>query len=103
MPNNDRTGPNGMGSQTGRGAGLCNDGANSESNNSLNGQRMVRRQGMGRCQGGQKGQKGQRMGGGQFRGISQLDNNPTASELGLQQQMNALQKQLETLSEALVK
>lgn len=100
MPNNDRTGPNGMGSQTGRGAGLCNDAANSVSNNSPKGQRLGRRQGLGRCQ---VGQKGQRAGGGQFRGIRQLDDSSTSSELGLQQQIQDLQKQLETLSEALVK
>jgi hypothetical protein len=97
MPNNDRTGPNGMGSQTGRGAGLCNGATNSAANNNQNGQRLGRRQGIGR------GQKSQRAGGGQFRGIRQLDNSPTSSELGLQQQIQDLQKQLETLSEALVK
>ncbi|MBW2186249.1 MAG: hypothetical protein BA874_08925 [Desulfuromonadales bacterium C00003068] len=100
MPNNDRTGPSGMGSQTGRGAGLCNGASNNVANNNGQGQRLGRRQGMGRCQGGQKGQ---RASGGPFRGIQQLDNNPAPSDLGLQQQIKDLQKQVETLSNTLVK
>jgi len=51
MPNNDRTGPNGMGSQTGRGAGLCKKDSSSRPASNVQQRKLNRRQGRGRCQG----------------------------------------------------
>lgn len=100
MPNNDRTGPKGMGSQTGRGTGLCNPAKKRDLNDSPAGQRLGHRQGRRCCQGGPKRQ-GPR--GGQFGGIVQLDDGATSSEQDLRGQIQNLQDQLETLREALHK
>lgn len=104
MPNNDRTGPNGMGSRTGRGAGLCNGNEPAGSGNNMLGSRTGRgkrgqRSGRGQSMG--LGQGGQRMGGGRLRGISVVDESSGQNEQQTQSQIDQLQQQIDSLKENL--
>lgn len=85
MPNNDRTGPLGMGSQTGRGAGLCNKNNQPPSSDTTSARKPFRRQGRGRCQMGGK------------RGFAAQSMNNTQVENELQSQIQQLQQQLDRL------
>ena len=91
MPNNDRTGPNGMGSQTGRGAGLCKKDSSSLSTSNGQQRKRNRRQGRGRCQGAS------------FASQVSQDINGGAVEQQLLNQIQQLQQQLDTLRHAVNK
>lgn len=82
MPNNDRTGPNGMGSQTGRGAGLCKKSSAPLPANNRSGNKLTRRQG--RCWGNGFGRAAQ-------------DINSPEAEQQLLSQIQQLQQQLDAL------
>ena len=106
MPRGDRTGPNGAGSRTGRGAGLCNDNAEPgyvSSGNIGNGGRM----GGGRGRSGGSGRGLNRSGfwrsnaaGAGNRYQSAATNND-ADTSGLRQQMQQMQQQLNTITNAI--
>jgi hypothetical protein len=89
MPRGDRTGPNGLGSRTGRGAGLCNGNStggftsSGQGGRNMGGGRRINRQGFGNANATP------------YQGIQ------TESATGLQQQMNHMQQQLNNIVETI--
>ena len=114
MPRGDRTGPNGAGSMTGRGAGLCN--GNQAPGFSSSGTGLGRGTGSGRGMGQGVGQQGMGQGMGQgvggrgmganrgFKRNNLGGYNPAtdnATNPALQQQMGQMQQQLNSITDTI--
>jgi len=113
MPRGDRTGPNGEGPMSGRGAGLCGGNSSGGYTSSGNGAGMGRGAGRGtnstagRGRGAGTGNRASNRGGGFFNRLRSANdiNNDTSgnNDSVVQHQLNSMQQQLNSITDTIKK